>query len=190
MRATRRLTTFFRTQYGGRGKFFADVLQSVESKLPRIVFIGLREVARVRNKLSHELEFGPDSIPPGFEELCTEIIFRLHKKADSSSSGTEDARVKACCREMLRDGPKRLSFAVLAARFTDYIAQTTSNCSATGKTLTTIEKSQWIETWWSGCGSWRRSMPPNFAIERTGLRPPLIATLGPLFSTSFRRVAP
>jgi hypothetical protein len=51
--------------------------------VPRIVFIGLREVARVRNKLSHKLEFGPDSIPPGFEELCTEIMFRLDGNDDS-----------------------------------------------------------------------------------------------------------
>jgi hypothetical protein len=59
--------------------------------VPRIVFIGLREVARVRNKLSHKLEFGPDSIPPGFEELCTEIMFRLDGNDDSPSSGVDDA---------------------------------------------------------------------------------------------------
>lgn len=57
--------------------------------MPRIVFIGLREVARVRNKLSHKLEFGPDSIPPGFEE----IMFRLDGNDDSPSSGVDDARV-------------------------------------------------------------------------------------------------
>jgi hypothetical protein len=85
------LSAFFGPNIAAKESILETYLHSVESKVPRIVFIGLREVARVRNKLSHKLEFGPDSIPPGFEELCTEIMFRLDGNDDSPSSGVDDA---------------------------------------------------------------------------------------------------
>jgi hypothetical protein len=67
---------------------------------------------------------------------------------------------------------KRLCFAVLADRFTDYVALTISNCSAMGRTPTKLQKSKCIETWWFRYATLQRSMPPN----ADGLRPTLLSS--------------
>ena len=88
-----------RGRYGARGKTFADALYSVESKLPLIVVVGLREFGRVRNKLNHQVEFGPELLPVGFEELGSELLSRLETNDPTAAASVTPAveTASSCC---------------------------------------------------------------------------------------------
>lgn len=100
----KKLERILRTQYGARGRTFGVLLQSVEPKLPRLVVVGLHEVQRVRNKLAHVLEFGPNSVPLGFDELCKEIIIHLSTaESDARPIVRGSASLQDCCQKLLND---------------------------------------------------------------------------------------
>lgn len=87
-----RLEDSLRTHLGAVGGGLGQLTMSVKGRLPVLVFVGLREVGRTRNRISHHGDFREEDIPDYYVDLCERLLEEL-KQPMSVPVKSEDARV-------------------------------------------------------------------------------------------------